>query len=70
MTVAKVIEIIAEGKTIEDAVSAGVREASETVKNIKSVDIKHVSAEVSGSKITVYRAILKISFLIERAKKK
>lgn len=70
MTVAKVIEIIAEGKTIEDAVSAGVREASETVKNIKHVDIKHVHADVKDNKIVAYRAILKISFLIERAKKK
>ncbi len=69
MSVAKVIEIMAEGKTIEDAINNGIREAGETVKNIKHVDIKHIHADVVGNKISVYRVILKISFVIERAKK-
>lgn len=69
MTVAKVIEIIAEGKTIEDAVNNGIREAAETVKNIKHIDIKHIHANVERNKVIAFRVIIKVSFIIERAKK-
>lgn len=65
MSVVKVIEIICEGKTIEDALSAGVREASKTIKNIKQIDVKWIHAHVENEKITGYRVNAKISFVIE-----
>ena len=64
MSVAKVIEIIAEGKTIEEAVNSGIAEAAKSVKNIKHVDINHVHANVSGNKVSSYRVICKISFVV------
>ncbi len=50
MTVAKVIEIICEGKTIEDALNAGVAEAAKSVKNIVHVDIDHIHANVKTTR--------------------
>ncbi len=37
MSIVKVIEILCEGKSIEDALCNGVKEASKTVKNIKNL---------------------------------
>ena len=65
MSVVKVIEVICEGKSIEDALNSGVREASKTIKNIKQVDVKWIHAHVEHEKITSYRVTAKISFVIE-----
>jgi flavin-binding protein dodecin len=65
MSVVKIIEIICEGKTIEDALSSGVREASKTIKNIKQIDVKWIHAHVENEKITGYRVNAKISFVVE-----
>jgi flavin-binding protein dodecin len=65
MSIVKVFEIICEGKSIEDAMSAGVREASKTVRNIKQIDVKWVHAHVEDNKIVNYRVNAKISFVIE-----
>jgi hypothetical protein len=65
MSIVKVIEVLCEGKTIEDAMSAGVKEASKTIKNIKQIDVKWIHAHVENDKITSYRVNAKISFVIE-----
>lgn len=65
MSIAKIIEVVCEGKTIEDALNTGVREASKTVKNIKQIDVKWVHAKVENEKITGYRVNAKITFVIE-----
>lgn len=66
MSVVKVIEILCEGKSIEDALQAGVQEASKTIKNIKQVDVKWIHACVKDNKISSYRVNAKISFALER----
>ena len=65
MSIVKVIEVLCEGKSIEDAMNAGVKEASKTVKNIKQIDVKWIHAHVEKNKITKYRVNAKISFVIE-----
>lgn len=65
MSVVKVIEILCEGKSIEDALSSGVREAGKTVKHIKQVDVKWVHAVVENDQIVKYRVNAKISFVIQ-----
>jgi flavin-binding protein dodecin len=65
MSIVKVIEVLCEGKSIEDALSAGIREAAKTIKHIKQVDVKWVHAHVEGDRITHYRVNAKISFLVE-----
>ncbi len=65
MALAKVIEILAEGKTIEGALEAAVKEASETVRNVKHVYVESVQAIVEDSKIVKYRVNAKITFVVE-----
>ena len=67
MAILKVIEVLAESdKSWEDAASEAVREASETLKNIRSVYIKEFQATVENNKITRYRINAKISFEIRQ----
>ena len=65
MTVAKVIEVICEGKTIEEAINMGLKEVSKTVKNIKHIDIDHINGNVVDNKVASYRVITKVSFVVE-----
>ena len=69
--VVKVIEVLAQSsKSWEDAAQKAVKEASKSVKNIKSIYIKDMSAKVAGSTIVKYRITANISFLIEAKKGK
>lgn len=65
MSIVKVIEIMCEGKTIEEAMNSGVREASKTIRNIKQIDAKWIHAHVENDKISHFRVNAKISFVIE-----
>jgi dodecin len=65
MSIVKVIEVMCEGKSIEDAMNSGIREASKTIKNIKQIDAKWIHAHVENNQITKYRVNAKISFVIE-----
>lgn len=63
MAIHKVIEILSQSdKSWEDAAERAVREASETVKGIKSIYIKNLQADVQGNKIVQYRLNAKITF--------
>jgi hypothetical protein len=63
MAVLKVIEIMASSpKGWEDATSIAVKTAVKTVKGIRSVYIKDMSAVVKNNKISEYRVNAKITF--------
>ncbi|EGV42700.1 dodecin domain-containing protein [Bizionia argentinensis JUB59] len=63
MAILKVIEVLANSeKSWEDATRKAVKEASKTVKNIRSVYIKEQSAIVNGDNVTEFRVNLKITF--------
>lgn len=65
MTVAKSIEITSSStKSFDDAVSTGVKKASESVTDIKSAWVKDQSVVVSGNEITEWRVNMKITFVI------
>lgn len=65
MSTAKVLEIIAEGNSIENALDNAVKDASMTVNNIQSVYVKDVKAMVEGNAITRYRVDTKLTFVLE-----
>ena len=65
MSVAKVIEIIGEGDSIEDAMAAAVKAASKSVRNVKSVWVQDIQATTKGKKIDRYRVNTKITFVID-----
>ena len=68
MSIVKVIEIISEGKTVDEAMQAGVTEASKTLENIKQIDVVHIEGLVEGNKITQIRVNSKLSFIVKHPK--
>ncbi|WP_104734763.1 dodecin family protein [Hanstruepera ponticola] len=66
MAVLKVIEILSNSdKSWEDATRKAVKEASQTINNIKSVYVKEQSAIVDGDNVTEFRVNLKITFEVK-----
>jgi flavin-binding protein dodecin len=66
MAIHKVIEVLSESdKSWEDAASRAVKDASKSVKGIKSVYIKNFQADVKENKIVQYRINAKITFEVE-----
>ena len=66
MSVAKVTEIIASSeKSFDDAVVKGVERADKTLKNVKSAWIKDQHVDISNGKITAYKVLLKVTFVLE-----
>ena len=65
--VVKVIELVASSdKGWEDAVRSAVREASQTLRHIKAVDVVKHSAHVDESgEIVEYRATIHVAFGLE-----
>lgn len=65
-TIVKVVEVIAQSeKSFDDAVRNAVKEASKTLKGIKTVWVDNLSCTVSGDKIVEFRVNAKVSFLVE-----
>jgi flavin-binding protein dodecin len=63
MAVLKVIEILSNSETSwEDATKKAVKQASKSVKNIKSVYVREQSAIVKNDEVTEFRVNLKITF--------
>ncbi|PQJ68964.1 MULTISPECIES: dodecin family protein [Polaribacter] len=63
MAVMKVIEVLANSeKSWEEATRKAVKQASKSVKNIKSVFVQSQSAVVNGDEVTEFRVNLKITF--------
>ncbi|MDB0600497.1 dodecin family protein [Tenacibaculum maritimum] len=66
MAIIKVIEVLANSnKSWEDATRKAVKEASKSIKNIKSVFVQSQSAVVHNDEITEFRVNLKITFEIK-----
>jgi flavin-binding protein dodecin len=69
MSVAKVIEIIStSSKSFDDAVKQGVSRASQTISGVTGAWVQDQSLEVSKGKITEYRVILKVTFVLKGGK--
>ena len=67
MTVAKVLEILAESnESWEAAVKDAVMEASKTVDGIKSVYASEFQAVVEDNKVVKFRVNCKITFVVQK----
>jgi dodecin len=67
--VVKVIELLSQSpKSWEDAAQGAVDEASKTLRNIRSIYIKELTAEVSNGKISNYRINANVTFDLERGR--
>lgn len=67
MSVAKVVELVASSsKSWEDAARGALREAAQSLRNIKAVDIVKQTARVDEKgEITEYRVTLHVAFEVE-----
>jgi flavin-binding protein dodecin len=65
-SIVKVLEVIAQSdKSFDDAAQQAVREASKSVRGIKSIWIDNFSGVVEGDRIVEYRVNAKLSFTVE-----
>jgi hypothetical protein len=64
MAIAKVIEVLAEGETIEAAVQSAVSDAAESVRGIKHVYLEGVQAIVEDNEVVKYRINAKVTFVV------
>jgi flavin-binding protein dodecin len=65
MSIAKVIEVIAEGKSLDNAIENAVKDSSKSVRNIKSVNIENIQATVEDGKIDKFRINAKVTFVVD-----
>ena len=66
MAILKVIEVLANSdKSWEDATRQAVKQASKTLKNIRSVYVAEQSASVQDNDITEFRVNVRITFQID-----
>ncbi|MEM1150749.1 MAG: dodecin family protein [Pseudomonadota bacterium] len=70
MSVARVTEISASGSSVEKAIEAGVARATDTLSNVESVWVQDIKAVVKKGKITEYRVMMKVTFVLEATKGK
>jgi len=67
MSLAKVSEVTCESeKSFEDAIANGIKEASKTVRDIKSAWIAEQKVIVDNNKIVEYRVTMRITFVLHR----
>lgn len=67
MAIVKVIEVIAGSeKSFDDAVQVALDEASKTVKNIKSIYVENLNANVENNEIVSYGVNAKVSFEVDQ----
>ncbi len=65
MSIAKTVEISAEGDTLEHATENLVRQASKTIDNIAEVYVHDYRARVENGQIQMYRVRGKVTFVLE-----
>lgn len=64
--VVKVVELVGSSpNSFSDAVRNAVKTASQTIRNIRGVEVISSSAEVDGGNLTNYKVNCKIAFVID-----
>ena len=66
MTVARITEISCiSNKSFEDAIVQGIARANKTLRNVKGAWVKDQEVTVDDGKVTGYKVILKVTFIID-----
>lgn len=66
MSVAKITEIQSSStKSFDDAVTSGLARAEKTLSNVSGAWIKSQKVICEGGKITEYRVLMKVSFVLK-----
>ena len=65
MAVVKIIELVGSSKkSSDDAAQQALKQAQSSLRNIRAVDV--VSTGLRGENLDEWRALVRISFLVER----
>ena len=65
MTVARITEISSVSTvSFQDAITQGVERANKTLKNVKGAWIKDQEVTIDNGKVTEYKVILKVTFVL------
>ena len=66
MAVAKITEIQSSStKSFEDAIRVGIARADKTLRNLSGAWIKSQKVVIENGKITEYRVVLKVTFVLK-----
>ncbi len=66
MAVIKVIELVGTSSTgWDDAARNAVKEASETIRSLRGLDVINQTATVKDGTISEYRCNVRVSFVVE-----
>ena len=65
MSVAKITEIISSSlESFDDAVAKGIKQAGNTMDNVRSAWVKDLKVIVEKGKATEYRVTMNVSFIL------
>ncbi len=68
MSVARITEISSSSnESFEDAIKQGVERASETLHGIRSAWVKEQEVQIENGKISAYKVIIKITFVLDNS---
>lgn len=68
MSVARITEISSSSKeSFEDAIEQGVARAAETLHGIRSAWVKEQEVQIENGKISAYKVIIKITFVLDES---
>lgn len=68
MAIAKVIEVISSSSTsFDDAIKQGIERAADTLSGIQGAWIKDQSIDLKDGKISQYKVIMRLTFLVDKS---
>jgi len=68
MSVARITEISSSSnESFEDAIEQGVTRAEETLYGIRSAWVKAQEVQIENGKISAYKVIIKITFVLDES---
>ena len=68
MSVARITEISSSStESFEDAIKQGVTRAAETLHGIRSAWVKEQEVQIDNGKISAYKVIMKITFVLDES---
>ncbi len=66
MSIARITEITSSSKkSFDDAIESGIERAAKTIRNIEGAWVKDQKLIIKNDKISEYRVIMKISFVLD-----
>ncbi len=65
MALAKVIEVIGEGSSVENAVENIAAEASKSLRDVRSIYVDGIKAWVKDGEVQSYRVNAKVTFVLD-----